>query len=80
MGLFGRENAAEKLIKTVRASLAKDYPDFVSVRPQVSERSDGTYLLTYNVSFKTEDGLTIRSSLRVAADAKGRILKVSVSR
>lgn len=80
MGLFGRGNAADKIIKTVRAALAKEYPEYAVVRPIVSERSDGTYLLTYGLALKTEDGLALRSTLRVAADADGRILKVSVSR
>lgn len=80
MGLFGRESAAERLIKAVRSTIAKDYPDFAAARPQVSERSDGTFLLTYTAGHKTEDGLTLRSSLRVVADENGKILKISTSR
>ena len=57
-----------------------DYPQFAHTRPQVSERSDGSYLLVYEEKLRTGDGLSIMSRLRVVADANGEILKISVSR
>mgnify|MGYP000037444778 CR=1 FL=1 len=80
MRWFGKDDGQEKLIRAVAKKISGDYPQFAHTRPQVSERSDGSYLLVYEEKLRTGDGLSIMSRLRVVADANGEILKISVSR
>lgn len=80
MSWFGNDDLQEKIIRLVAKALAPEFPQYAHTRPRISERSDGTYLLIYESTFKTEDGAKLTSRLRVVADANGKILKTSVSR
>lgn len=66
-------------IDQINKKIYQDYPFFKGVKPKVSERS-GELLLVYEKNEKTEDGLTLPMSLRVKADADGKIRSVSGSR
>ena len=79
MGWFGNDDPLEKVVRLVTKALASEFPQYAHTRPRASERSDGTYLLVYESTFKTEDGAKLTSRLRVVADADGKILKTSVS-
>ena len=56
MGWFSKDDPQEKIIRLVTKALAPEFPQYAHTRPRVSERTDGTYLLVYESTFKTEDG------------------------
>lgn len=69
-----------KVISEVCKRVYRDYPEFHGVNPKVSSQSGDHFLLLFNKSSKTVDGKTIARTLRVVADAKGKILKATTSR
>ena len=68
------------VIDKINKEIYRDYPFYKGVKPKVSENSKGELLLVYEKNEKTEDGLVLPMTLRVRADAEGKIKAVSGSR
>ena len=66
-------------VDSVNKVIYKDYPLYKGVKPKVTEQSGGL-LLVYDKIEKTADGLSFPMTLRVKADADGKIKSVSGSR
>lgn len=68
------------LNKTVRRS----FPEMAHVRPRVSQQNEDkdnpTFLLTYSGSADAPGGRKIKRIVRVVADGRGRIIKMTTSR
>ena len=78
-----------KLIKTISNQVFKRFPELAGSRPQVRAQNkpgvksiptSQTYLLIYKGSATTANGKSIPRSVRVTADSKGKILKITTSR
>ena len=67
------------VVDRINKTISKDYPFYKGVKPKVTERG-GELLLVYEKNEKTEDGLVLPMTLRVRADAEGKIKAVSGSR
>lgn len=67
------------VVDQINKTVYRDYPFYKGVKPKVAEQSGGL-LLVYEKNEKTEDGLVLPMSLRVKADANGKIKSVSGSR
>ena len=78
-----------KLIKAISNQVFKRFPELKGSRPQVrtqkypqakSASASPTYLLIYTGSAKAANGKSIPRSVRVTANAQGKILKITTSR
>lgn len=69
-------HAIEQVSKTV----FQRFPGLKGSRPKVQSYPDEQFLLIYSASAKTEDGKTLRQTVRVVASAAGKIIKLTASR
>jgi len=73
-----------KIIAKLTKQVARSFPELANARPKVSAQSksadDGTYLLTYKGKVPLPGGGSIDRIVRVVADSRGRILKLTTSR
>ena len=78
-----------KLIKTIANQVYKRFPEVAGEKPKVRKRrppkaaagdQPPTYLLTFRGTGKGPGGRTIPRLVRVVADARGKILKITTSR
>lgn len=67
-------------INHVCQSVYRQFPELHGVHPSVHCQPGGKYLLTFNGKVRTADGKTLPRTVRVTADEKGSILKLSTSR
>ena len=56
------------------------FPELKGVSPSVSPLPGGKFQLIFHGKVRTEDGKTMERTVRVAADERGRILKLTTSR
>ena len=68
------------VVDRINKVIYRDYPFYKGVNPKVTEQPGGLLLLVYEKNEKTEDGLNLPMTLRVRADAEGKIKAVSGSR
>ena len=68
------------VVDRINKTIYKDYPFYKGVKPKVTEQPGALLLLVYEKNEKTEDGLNLPMTLRVRADAEGKIKAVSGSR
>jgi len=72
------------LIQKITREVARSHPQMSGVRPTVKLQSDRgeaeEYLLTYRTTTTLPGGRSMNIIVRVVADDRGRILKVSTSR
>ena len=82
-------NMDPKFIKSISNQVYRRFPELDGSAPKVqlqsvpqakSISSSAKYLLTYRGKAKSPDGKTIHRLVRVIADAKGKILKITTSR
>jgi len=73
-----------KTLGTLNKAVRKSFPEMARVRPKVSQQGKNednlTYLLTYSGSAELPGGRKIKRIVRVVADERGRILKMTTSR
>jgi hypothetical protein len=73
-----------KTLSRLNKEIRKSFPEMANVKPKVSAQSksptDGTYLLTYKGKAQLPGGKNIDRIVRVVADNRGRILKITTSR
>jgi len=77
----------DKIIKNISNQVYRRFPEVRDSKPKVRLQSKtkpmsdlSTYLLTYCGEGTTANGKTIPRYVRVVADAKGKILKMTTSR
>ncbi len=79
----------KKDIQKITAQIVKRFPEMAgctpSVQPQKSAQAksltaDSTYVLTYQGTARLGEGKTIPRHVRVIADGKGNIIRISTSR
>ncbi len=78
-----------KFIKSISNQVYRRFPDLEGSKPRVRLQSapqaksvptPQKYLLTYRGEAKSPNGNTIHRLVRVIADTKGKILKITTSR
>jgi len=62
------------------SQIYKKYPAVKNSKPEVKAQPNGDFLLIFGAHQKTANGHTMPTTLRVTADEKGKIKKVSSSR
>lgn len=67
-------------INKVNKHVYRQFPELNGKSPNVQSYAGSKYLLLYKGSSKTVDGKTINRTIRVVADEKGKILKLTTSR
>lgn len=76
-------------VRKIAKSIYRQFPEVAGSEPKIvanhapqakSLPNDTTYLLTFSGKGKNPKGKTISRTVRVTANAKGKILKVSTSR
>lgn len=66
-------------IDRVCQSVYRQFPELKGVRPSVRQ-SEANFLLIFSGKVKTADGKTLPRTVRVTANEKGNVLKLSTSR
>ena len=69
-----------RLVDSVSQEIYRRFPDFNGVRPKVKKYTDKQFLLIFEKKVKLPDGKPLPKVVRVVADDKGRINKVTTSR
>jgi len=78
-----------KLVDSISKKIYKQFPEVSGKKPKVrsqasnsgnKSKSTGTYLLTYQGKANVQGGKTINRYIRVVADDRGKIIKISTSR
>ena len=73
-----------KILSKLNKEVGRSFPELANVKPKISAQSksakEGTYLVTYKGKAQLPDGRTIDRIVRVVADSRGRILKMTTSR
>ena len=74
-----------ELLQKINQQVYRRFPDFKGIKPKVRtqslpEAAAPNYLLTYESQASLENGKTLKRWVRVVADGKGKILKLSTSK
>ena len=69
-----------RLVDSVAQEIYRRFPDFSGVRPKVKNYSDKQYLLIFEKKVKLANGKPLPKIIRVVANDKGKIKKVTTSR
>lgn len=69
-----------KLIDSVCQQVYRKFPEVDGAKPTVSARPNAEYLLVFKGSAVTADGHTLPRTVRVVADAKGKVVRMTTSR
>lgn len=68
----------------ITRKVARKFPEMEGVRPSLKRKCESNNILQYEVTFKGSaelpGGKTMRRVVRVIADEKGRILRMSTSK
>jgi hypothetical protein len=67
-------------ISHVSQSVYRQFPELRGAHPTVHSQPGGKYLLTFSGKVQTSDGKSLTRTVRVTADEKGSVLKLSTSR
>lgn len=75
----------DELVSKVSRQVTKTFPEMRGVRPTVKRETGGgdddpRYLLTYKGKADLPGGKTLSRIVRVVADDRGRIIRISTSR
>ena len=72
------------LIKKIAKKVSRQFPEMQGVRPTVRRQStpnnDPQFLLTFKGEANLPGGRTMKRIVRVVADPKGKVLRMSTSR
>ena len=73
-----------KILSKLNKQVVRSFPELANVKPKVSAQSKsadaGTYLVTYKGKANLPGGRSIERIVRVVADGRGHILKMTTSR
>lgn len=78
-----------KLVKSISIQVYRRFPEVAEKKPKVrlqstpkgkDQTTQVTYLLTYQTKAEVQGGKTLNRYVRVVADQKGKILKITTSR
>ncbi len=67
------------LLNSICSQVHRKFPETSGVQPKVTERPDDHYLLIFKASALTADGRSLPRTVRVVADARGKIIKMTTS-
>jgi hypothetical protein len=70
----------QQILASLCAQVYRRFPEVVGSRPDVQDRPGSQYLLIFRGSAKAADGRTIAHTVRIVANAAGKIVKASSSR
>ena len=71
-----KKEAVEKITQTV----VRQFPEMDGVRPAVKSQGGPRYLVTFKGAVELPDGKTMKRIVRVVADEKGDVIRMSTSR
>jgi hypothetical protein len=69
-----------KLIDGINKQVYKKFPEVSGCKPAITTRPGDQYLLVYKGSAVTADGHPISRTVRVVADAAGKITRMTTSK
>jgi hypothetical protein len=69
-----------KLIESINKQVYKKFPEVHGVNPAITPRPAEQVLLVYKAAAVTADGRPLDRTVRVVADAAGKIIKMSTSK
>lgn len=67
------------LLNSICSQVNRKFPETNGVQPKVTERPDNQFLLVFKASAVTADGRSLPRTVRVVADARGKIIKMTTS-
>jgi hypothetical protein len=79
----------DKYLKSISTKIYRQFPEVDKSKPKVRRQAGhqvksnsgiSTYLITYRGRAKTPDGKSITRIVRVTADDRGKIIKITTSR
>ncbi|MBI4926587.1 MAG: hypothetical protein HY835_02400 [Anaerolineae bacterium] len=68
-----------QVIQAICAQVNKKFPGTSGVQPKVTQQSETQYVLVFKFSAQTADGRNLPQTVRVVADAAGKISKMTAS-
>ena len=69
-----------RLVDSVTQEIYRRFPDFSGVSPKLKKYSEKQFLLIFEKKVQLADGKPLQKIIRVVADEKGKIKKVTASR
>ncbi len=69
-----------KILKAVCKQVYQQHPEVRGVLPKVKPQATGCYLLIFEGYAATDNGHTIKHTIRAVVSAQGKITKLSSSR
>ncbi|MGA2819743.1 MAG: hypothetical protein ABSF61_03695 [Anaerolineales bacterium] len=75
---------SSQLVERISARVYREYPELRGVHPSLSTQSGAggrtQYALTYRGKVRTDSGALLPRLVRVVADERGQILRISTSK
>ncbi|HMN63138.1 MAG TPA: hypothetical protein PJ988_22415 [Anaerolinea sp.] len=67
------------LFNSICSQVYRQFPETKGAQPKVTARPDEQYLLIFKAAVTTGDGRSLPRTIRVVADARGKIVKMTTS-
>jgi hypothetical protein len=67
------------LLNSICNQVYRKFPETSGAQPKVTARPEDQFLLIFKASVKTADGRSLPRTVRVVADARGKIIKMTTS-
>jgi hypothetical protein len=67
-------------VDRVSKQVIQRFPGLKGSHPSIQSYGEGKFLLIFNGSAQTADGKTIHQTVRVVAEADGKVIKMTASR
>ena len=67
------------LLTSICNQVYRKFPETSGVQPKVTARPEDQYLLVFKAKAITADGRSLPRTVRVVADARGKIIKMTTS-
>ncbi|MGA2111181.1 MAG: hypothetical protein ABSG98_03390 [Anaerolineales bacterium] len=75
---------SSQIMERISARVYREYPELRGVAPSLTTQSGGggrtQYALTYRGKVRTQSGAVLPRQVRVVADERGQILRISTSK
>lgn len=68
------------LVTAICNQVYRKFPEVAGAKPRIQSRPEDQTLLIFQGSAQAADGRTLPRTVRVVADARGKILKMTTSR
>jgi hypothetical protein len=69
----------QNLLTSICNQVYRKFPETSGVKPKVTTRPEDQYLLVFKTTATTADGRSLPRMVRVVADARGKIIKMTTS-